>query len=329
MTTITAGGLDSGQLESFDRNGFLAVPAVLDPVSDLAPVIDEYADVLGRLTAHLEERGEISPIPSGLTFAERYMRIVAETGNTHAQWFDPALPQGEVRTDTPIWTGPALFALLTNRRLLDVVESVIGPEIFANPVQHVRIKPPESLVDRQLAEGQHALGATSWHQDNGVVTEDADDSDILTVWMPLTRATTSHGCLTVVPGSHRDGIFTHCPGSAAGLEIPETVLPRHGAVSVPLEPGDLLLLHRRTAHASLSNVTDEIRWSLDLRFNPIGQPSGRSVHPGFVARSRKDPSSELRDPVEWASLWADARARLAVDGEFTYNRWNSDAPACA
>lgn len=328
MITSSA-GLSSEQLESFDRDGFLPIHGLLDVETDLAPVVEEYHGVLARLEAHLESTGVITASDPLLGFAERYMRIVAETGQTYAQWFDPALPQTDVRTDTPIWTGPAVFALLTNRRLLDLVESVIGPEIFANPVQHVRIKPPEALVDRQLAAGQHALGATSWHQDNGVVTEDADDSNILTVWMPLTRATTAHGCLTVVPGSHRTGILTHCPGSAAGLEIPESVMPRDRAVAVPLEPGDALILHRRTAHASLSNVSDEIRWSLDLRFNPVGEPSGRSVHPGFVARSHADPSSVLDDPQEWADMWRQARARLAVDGDFAYNRWNSDAPACA
>ena len=45
--------------------------------------------------------------------------------------------------DTPFWTGPAVFALLRNQAILDAVESLIGPEIYANPVQHVRIKPPE------------------------------------------------------------------------------------------------------------------------------------------------------------------------------------------
>jgi phytanoyl-CoA hydroxylase len=322
-------GLSESQLERLADDGYLAVHGLLDPDAVLAPIVDEYEGVLDRLATHLAATGVIADPLTGVPFAERFMRIVAETGNTYSQWFDPALPQAEVRTDTPIWTGPAVFGLLTSGDLLDAVESVIGPEIVANPVQHVRIKPPEGLVAPELAAGQHALAATSWHQDNGVVTPDADESDILTVWIPLTRATTRHGCLTVIPGSHRGDLYTHCPGSAAGLEIPETTLSRDGAVAVPLERGDVLFLDKRTAHASLSNVSDEIRWSLDLRFNPVGQPTGRAVHPGFVARSRRDPASELRDPAEWARLWEDARARLAVDAEFTYNRWDSDAPACA
>ncbi|HSJ28620.1 MAG TPA: phytanoyl-CoA dioxygenase family protein [Acidimicrobiia bacterium] len=317
------------QLGEFDRQGFLALHRVLDPATLLDPIVAEYDTVLDRLARHLVAAGELPEPYDDLEFAPRFMRIVAETGQTFSQWFDPALPQGDVSTDTPLWTGPAIFRLLTSDALLDVVESVIGPEIYANPVQHVRIKPPERLVARELATGQHALAATSWHQDNGVVTPDADGSEILTVWIPLTRASTRHGCLTVIPGSHRGDLYTHCPGSPAGLEIPESVLGRDRAVPVPLDRGDVLLLHRRTAHASLSNTSDEIRWSLDLRFNPTGQPTGRSVHPGFVARSRSRPASELRDAGQWSALWEDARARLAVDSTFAYNRWDSDAPACA
>src|SRR5690606_29162458 len=108
-----------------------------------------------------------------------YIRIVAETGQTHSQHFDLSLPQGDISPDTPMWAGAAVFALLTAASLLDAVASLIGEEIYSNPVQHVRIKPPETLVSPDRAQGQHALGATSWHQDNGVLTPDADDSDIV------------------------------------------------------------------------------------------------------------------------------------------------------
>jgi len=324
-----AAGLDTAEIDQFHREGYLVVKGLLDPEHDLQPIIDEYERVLDDLIATLVASGELADDYSELAFADRFMRVVAETGQTFAQHFDPALPQSGVTTDTPIWTGPAVFHLLTNPRLLDVVESIIGGEITSNPVQHVRIKPPESIVPAGEGETQARVRATSWHQDNGVVTDDADVSEILTVWIPLTKATERHGCLTVKPRSHRGDILTHCPGGTSGLEIPETILTRDGAVPLPMERGDVLLFHRRTAHASLSNVSDEIRWSLDLRYNPTGQATGRSVHPEFVARSRRDPSTELRDPVAWSESWAAARARLAEDTDVVYNRWNSDAPACA
>ena len=324
-----AAGLDPGQVAEFEHAGYLAVRHLLDPVEDLAPIVAEYSTVLDRLERELFERGEIQPLSADLDFSKRFMNVVAETGSAHSQYFDLSLPQSEIALDTPIWNGPAVFALLTNAALLHAIESLLGGEIFSNPVQHVRIKPPESLVARDLAADQHALNATSWHQDNGVITPDADDSEILTVWIPLTRASVRNGCLQVIPGSHRSDIMVHCPGGPAGLEIPEKVLSRDRAVAVPLEPGDALFLHRRIAHASLPNTSGEIRWSLDLRYNPIGQATGRSAFPGFAARSRHDPEQVLRDPAKWAQMWHETRDRLAVDRPDAFNRWDSDSPACA
>jgi phytanoyl-CoA hydroxylase len=82
-------------------------------------------------------------------------------------------------------------------------------------------------------------------------------------------------------------------------------------------------------HCSLPNRSDEIRWSFDPRYNPIGQPTGRPAFPGFVARSRRDPESELRDAEAWADLWRRARARLAEQETPTFNRWRADSPVCA
>ena len=45
-----------------------------------------------------------------------------------------------------MWQGPAVFDVLTAPPLLDAVESIIGPEIYSNPTQHVRLKPPEALT---------------------------------------------------------------------------------------------------------------------------------------------------------------------------------------
>lgn len=322
-------GLTERQIDHFHEYGYVPVHGLLDPGRDLDPVAAEYEGVLDRLEADLRERGQLRSTAVDRSFAERFNHIVAETGSAHSQYFDFSLPQTGIDADTPMWTGPAVFSLLKNPALLDAVESLLGGEIQSNPVQHVRIKPPEGLVSPELAAGQHALNATSWHQDNGVITEDADDSDILTVWIPLTRATVRHGCLQVIPTRHRGDILVHCPGGPSGLEIPSSVLSREAAVPVPLERGDILLLHRRTPHASLSNTSDEIRWSFDLRYNPVGQATGRSAFPGFVARSRLNPASALRDPVEWARMWSDTRHRLAEAELDRFNRWDSDAPACA
>jgi phytanoyl-CoA hydroxylase len=326
MTTT----LSHSQLEHFEREGYVVVREAFDPDRWIEPIMREYESVLDRLATHLLADGRISRLYDHLPFGERFVEICAEANETNAQFFDFSLPQAGIHHETPMWHGPAVFDMLRCPDLLDLVEGFIGPEIYSNPVQHVRIKAPESREARDRATGALKMGATNWHQDNGVVLPNADDSEILTVWFPLRRAGVEHGCLQVVPGSHRRGLMAHCPAGPGGLEVPENIGARTGAVALPMDPGDVLFVHKLTLHNSLPNRSDEVRISFDLRYNPIGQPTGRDVFPGFVVRSRRDPGSELHDAGEWARSWAQARRELADAGQDRpFNRWSAEAPACA
>jgi phytanoyl-CoA hydroxylase len=318
--------LTQAQVDQFHEEGYLLVQNLFDPAEDLDPIIAEYHGVLDRLAAELYENGEISSTYADLPFGQRIIEIYKESGKVHAQYFDFSLPQANVQEDTPFWTGPAVFNTLRNEKLLDAVESIIGPEIYSNPVQHVRLKPPEHLTPKD-ADGRVQLGKTPVHQDNGVVLPEADNTEMLTVWFPLWDATVENGCLVVWPGSHRQGLFDHCP-SPGGLKIPGKLLDGK-AKSMEMQRGDALFLTKLTVHASHSNHSENIRWSFDLRYNPIGQPTGRGYFPGFVARSRAHPESELHDPAEWHRLWAAARHKLATEGAGAFNRWSADNPACA
>jgi hypothetical protein len=150
---------------------------------------------------------------------------------------------------------------------------------------------------------------------------------MLTVWLPVTDATEENGCLCCIPGSHRQGLATHC--TTGGNHIPESLLdgqPR----ALPVKRGGVLFFHHETKHASLTNNSDGIRWSFDLRYHPIGQPTGRPWFPGFVARSRQNPSSAVSDWRDWASFWYGARTHLANGGlPEKYSRWTNEEPVCA
>ena len=333
-----AGSLTPEQVATFDREGYLVLRGLLDPAADLAPIIAEFSGVLDRLATEQYAAGRIASPYADLPFSDRLTRVYAESGQVHSQYFDCSLPQAGVKADTPFWTGPAVFNLLRNPAILDAIESLIGPEIYANPVQHVRMKPPEHLTPVDPATGRIQLGASPWHQDNGVITEDADETEMITVWLPLTGATVENGCLVVQPRGHREGIFPHCPADSsaqnknggAGLHIPAQYLAEdEHLVSLPMAAGDVLLMHRRTPHASHANHSDHVRWSFDLRYHPIGQPTGRDAFPGFIARSAADPAGELHDPVAWNQLWLDARARLAGANDPRFNRWNATDLVCA
>ena len=321
--------LTAEQESQFRTEGYLVLRDFLDPVADLDPIIAEYEGVLDRLADELHSRGEIKSTHAGHDFSERLIRVCQDSGRIHAQSFDFSLPQRSIQADTPIWNGAAVFNILRHSKLLDAMEDLIGPEIYSNPIQHVRLKLPESRAIRD-ANGNILQGATPWHQDNGVIQEEADDTDMITVWFPLWDASIETGCLEVIPRSHCAGVVDHCPLGAAGFGIPDKLLAKQRAIPLPMQRGDVLLMHRRTCHSSLPNRSDRVRWSFDLRYNPVGQPSGRDAFPGFVARSRAHPETELHDSVTWAKSWRDARDRLAKDRQAqTFNRWNADSEVCA
>ena len=320
--------LSDAQRSQFAQEGYLVVENVLDPARDIGPVMAEYGGVLDRLADELLARGEIRSAHRDLPFSERLIEICLESGRTFSQHFDFNLPQKGVRWDTPIHVGPAIFNLLSNPRLLDVAEAVIGPEIYSNPVQHIRMKIPRRAV---ASDGPYdgLVSRTPWHQDNGVLMPEADEATILTVWAPITEATIENGCLQVVPRTNRADLVAHCP-TPEGVAIPSALLPPQAAVSLPMRPGSVLLMTQRTIHSSLDDESvNDVRISFDLRYQPTGQPTGRPAFPGFVARSRAHPESVLRDPVAWERSWIDTRDRLAAEDDPAYNRWRADSPVCA
>ena len=334
------GSLTSEQIERFEEEGYLVVEGVLDPAEVLDPVIEEYTLVLDRLANELYSTGQISSRYEELGFSDRMIKVVKESGKCHEQYFDLHLPIRDCSKDTPFWTGPAVFNVLTAASLLDAVESLLGPEIYSNPIQHVRIKPPEKHVAKN-EHGQPVLGKTSWHQDHGVATIDADETQMLTVWMSLQDVPIEKGPLKVVPRSHQKGLLTHCPnyhgngiGTAGQIQIPEKLFEVDKTTPLPMKRGDVIFMHKRTVHGSLSNVSDEVRWSLDLRYNPVGQATGRSVFPGFIARSHESAGSVLRDAEEWNRMWLETREKMSTinqghEGDFKRTRWFGGQLECA
>ncbi len=332
--------LTEAQIGQFAEDGFLVVRDVLTD-ADLDPVVAEYDSALDTAARHLYQRGEIQSPRSDLPFAERYTALIRENPAIFYH-LGISLPLDYETLDPDFvraHTGPALFGLMRHQRVLDVVESVLGPEISSNPVQQVRLKPPQRLLSGAVAEYSN-VGATTWHQDYGAVMEEAADTELLTVWIAMTEASEEMGCLQAIPGSHRASELTlHCPGvrNAAENYIPQALLDRHGTapVSLACERGSIILLTRFTEHGALPNHSDRLRWSFDLRYQPTGKPTGRPAFPSFVLRSRAKPLSEVTDPADYAQGWDDARNRIVAgdhDGPlYEQGRWlaNRTNPVCA
>lgn len=337
--------LSDEQIRSFRENGFLALESFLGE-EDLTPVEREYDLLLDQVARSLFAAGEITSVFADLPFGERYTALLRAYPKLY-KFLNISLPleNGPRKAeDFSMHAGPAVFGLLRNEKLLDVAESILGPEIYSNPVQQMRMKPPSRLLGADNGEYSN-IGATTWHQDTVALLPEADQTEVLTIWVAVTEATVEKGCLVSVPRSHKRGPVTHCPGKLLASEpnVPPVLVTERGETGealakpqpLPVKRGGIILFNKFNLHCALPNRSDSLRWSFDLRYSPVGQPTGRPAFPGFVARSRSAPERELRDPQAWRTGWEAARERL-LNGEyqgpiFEQARWedNATAPVCA
>jgi hypothetical protein len=227
---------------------------------------------------------------------------------------------------------PAMFHLLRSPRLLDALEQFLGPEIAVSPLHITRIKPPERMLPesvRSSADG--SISKTLWHQDLWAFQTEADQTDVITVWVPVVPADVENGCLVVVPGSHRPGeLAIHCkptPQNPSFKGIPDQIVSED-RLPVPVDPGDIIVMDKLTQHCSLKNVSDRLRWSFDLRYHVAGQPPGQGGREAWTARSRSNPDSEMRDFDEWKALWRNIMTREAGEGVEDHTRFSLNDPLC-
>lgn len=305
-------------IDAFQSEGYLVVDDVVS-ADILQRVRDEYQDIMNRL---IVEWGQ-EDVLGHLSFEDQ----ITEAYRLGLDWFQPmdiSLPGDRIKPDTPMHFGPAVFEMITSAALLDLVEQLIGPELTSCPIQHVRIKPPERQLKKDKIRAH--VGGTDWHQDRAVALEDADETDMVTVWIAVTDATVENGCLQVLP-NFADHMLPLCPQKQTAIapNLVDTSLAR----PLPVSSGGAVILHPLLPPASLPNLSDNIRWSFDIRFSKTGQPTGRAHFPEFIARSRKDPDLELRDWQVWRQMWIDVRKRLSQTPHIEQRRWQADSPACA
>ena len=144
------------------------------------------------------------------------------------------------------------------------------------------------------------------------------------MWLPLCDATLDNGCLHLIPRIHkRDLVYW-----SSGFGISADNLPdEEGIVPLPMEKGDVLLMHKLIPHSSPPNNTDQIRWSMDLRYQQTGTPTGRAFYPDFVVRSRANPDTVLTDYQVWRQQWIEALEKIPANKR-PGRKQRPDIPSC-
>ncbi len=101
-----------------------------------------------------------------------------------------------------------------------------------------------------------------WHQDDFYVQGNARE---VTIWIPLQDTKAHHGALSVMKGTHQNGAIPHT------LEVGKKTLPQgifdHPINIIEMNRGDALLFSSYLVHSSNLNISDSIRYSIQLRYS--------------------------------------------------------------
>ena len=227
--------------------------------SELDAVIEELEAWVDRRARELHTEGKIQNLHPEASFETRFGLL-----------FEQCKEMGH-GLDISASRGKAMFGFLHNKNLLDTVESLVGPEITCNPIQHVRTKPPTVYEGRQGP----SFHVVPWHQDAGVMMPEAEVSNIVTCWLPVGDATVEMGCMQALPGVFSHGYLSHFKEEAATVTIRPEVLPSVEPIDLICYKGDVVLLNKYTPHRSVPNVSDKCRWSLDLRYQTTRTSHGQ------------------------------------------------------
>jgi non-heme Fe2+,alpha-ketoglutarate-dependent halogenase len=141
-----------------------------------------------------------------------------------------------------------LDELVHHPLILDAVEDLIG-DSFSLWGSVLFIKEPES---------KHFV---SWHQDATYMG--VEPQNFVTPWVALSASNLEMGCMSMIPGSHRDVIQPHQETFhednilTRGQQIQE--VDESLAVDLVLKPGQMSLHHARTIHGSRPNRSNQRR----------------------------------------------------------------------
>lgn len=248
-----ARGLTPEEVAAYRRDG-LVVPAYRLPPAQLEEM-RAAADAL--VAARTDIRPEFIPLP-------------------HVPWEDSPKAKALAARFLDCARDPAL---------LDLVESVIGPDIVFWTA---------ALFCKPGGDGREI----PWHQDG--VYWPLRPPETVTLWLALDDSLVENGCLRIVPGSQKLGLLKHEASPKDGLVLNTAVVESEidvgAARCVELRAGQLSMHDIYLVHGSAPNTSPRRRCGLTLRYMPATTLYDRTHNPGAGSNTA---------PVEFANrpIW--------------------------
>jgi len=229
--------------------------------------------------------------------------------------FERTLPPGPV---APMYRRrlhvmlPWMRDVVADPRVLDVIESLIGPDILVFTSTFFVKEPRTPTI-------------TAWHQDAlylGLTHEH------VSAWVAFSDASVPAGCLRFVRGSHTDGLQKHTNqvvGNSLNVvsQAIERDFDKADIVAAPLRRGQLSLHHTTVVHSSAPNDTDDRRIGVGISYIPTrAKHRGTMRLPATIVRGEDryghydlepDPRDSTPEEARQAHATSFARYRQGYD----------------
>jgi ectoine hydroxylase-related dioxygenase (phytanoyl-CoA dioxygenase family) len=222
MTTLAATRryLTDEQVAAYRRDGYLAVPRVID--ADKVEALRRLTDTFVERARAVSRSDDVFDLDPRHTAAAPVLRRIKNPAD-----HDPLYA----------WVG-------LESPILDIVSELIGPSLRFH---HSKLN----------LKGGRIGAPVEVHQDAAFYPHSNDD--VLAVGLLLDDATAENGAMAVLPGSHRGPIHTHfdAQGRFVGCLRAEDIarLDRRGAVLLDLPAGGIHIHHYRLIHWSAPNTS--------------------------------------------------------------------------
>lgn len=188
-----------------------------------------------------------------------------------------------VNTGKTVQHAISLHRLAVDEKIVNILKE-IGVE---EPV--IGARPAMQFNSRFLSKDGSKHWKLDAHQDWRTGQGSLDST---VIWFPMIPAGAEIGALQVIPGSHKSGLLE---ASTSGYQGGITAsLKEDEFVQTEFQVGDILIFSAFLVHQSGNNVTRNIRWSVQLRYNNLAEPT--FIERGYPMAYIYKPETELITP---------------------------------
>ncbi len=287
--------LSAEQKESFNQKSFLIVKNLINP-QDFIPIENAYTSLIDKQAHLLYQQGLIDNLYTDEPFTTRLGKIANQWSKHNVEDLRKFLLSLDICNSRL----ESVFNFFFNKSLLSTVECLIGSEITLNPDQHVRAYIP-SGNEKQLLQ-------VPWHQD--ICGHDKNvDPKLLVAWIPFIDVNPKNGCLQIIPGIQNELPHDHDPIKKHYIFIKPEYFSDKVPVDCVMNRGDVLFMNLYAPHRGHPNQSSMVRWSMDLRFQKTGTPTGIEKLPSFIIHSNINPNSIVDSFDNWAEKWKNAMSK--------------------